>query len=81
MQSCIYNSHHVSAKHPDSTDLTLHRAYTKTASSADVHAKSAKQTAFDGARIVETSTASSTMYHPQTRRSISPIFQNNQDLC
>ena len=81
MYTLVQYSHHASFKHPTTTDLTFHRAYTKTASSADAHAKNAKQAAFDGARIVATSTASSTMYRPQTRRSLSPISKINQDLC
>ncbi|KAH0352169.1 hypothetical protein KCU83_g3813, partial [Aureobasidium melanogenum] len=52
--------------------LLLHcmpaRAYTRTALSADAHAKNAKQNASDGARIVETNTASSTMNRPQPQR-------------
>ncbi|KAG9766750.1 hypothetical protein KCU60_g8284, partial [Aureobasidium melanogenum] len=43
-------------------------AYTRTALSADAHAKNAKQNASDGARIVETNTASSTMNRPQPQR-------------
>ena len=75
------HSHRASDKHWITTDLTLDRAYTKTASSADARAKIAKRYVFDDARIAGTSTVSSITNHPQTRRSLFPISKNNQDLC
>jgi hypothetical protein len=69
------------------TNLTFHRVYTKTALSADAHAKTAKNYVFDDARIVAMSTVSSTMNHPQPRRSLLPtlklsrIFADNDLQC